>query len=177
MVPSAVPNVCIDRYEWPNKKGVYPLTYASALEDDRTNVVLDANTLCAGHPEHKRPCDIEEWQSACFGTVPAACNVSALYLKVDEAKVDRWDMAELKRLDQSMPSGSLDRCRSVTGAYDMVGNVEEWVRCPQGMFGWCLMGRFWAEKTSSCNYVVRKHAPRWHYYETGFRCCKDMEEK
>lgn len=169
--------VCIDRYEWPNKAGVKPLVYASGIEDDRRNEVTEAELLCA--TAHKRVCEKHEWQHACgdkfpYGDTfdPTACNTDKTFRKVDETKVDLYDKAELSRLDQSTPSGAYPKCRSPSGAYDMVGNAEEWVRCSEGAYGWCLMGRYWADPKSSCNYVVTKHHPRWHFYETGFRCCK-----
>src|SRR6478735_2516719 len=170
--------VCIDRYEWPNKKGVRPLVYASGLEDDRWNEVNEASLLCA--TVHKRVCTKTEWQHACgdkypYGDTfdPTACNTEKRFRKVDEKKVDRYDKKELARLDQSAPAGEYEKCRSPSGAYDMVGNAEEWVRCDEGVFGWCLMGRHWADNRGSCKFVVTKHHPRWHYYSTGFRCCLD----
>ncbi len=179
MVP-AREGVCIDIYEWPNVKGHKPLVYASVLEDDRTNDVLDASLLCA--TVHKRLCEKSEWQSACGGKYPygdtfdpTACNTEKPWRSVDESKVDHWDKKELARLDQSEPAGSYEKCRSPSGAYDMVGNAEEWVRCSEGLYGWCLMGRYWGER-GSCSFVVKKHHPRWHFYETGFRCCVDMKE-
>lgn len=175
----ARPGVCIDRYEWPNKKGVKPLVYATGIEDDRWNEVNDAETLCA--TAHKRVCSKEEWQHACgdkypYGDTfdPNACNTEKRFRKVDEAKVDKYDKRELGRLDQSSPSGEYAKCRSPSGAYDMVGNAEEWVKCSEGLYGWCLMGRYWGER-GSCKFVVTKHAPRWHFYEIGFRCCADMK--
>ena len=169
--------VCIDRYEWPNKQGVKPLVYATGLEDDRWNEVNEATLLCA--TVHKRVCNKTEWQHACgdkypYGQTfdPTACNTEKRYRKVDEAKVDKYDKKELARLDQSSPAGSYEKCRSPSGAYDMVGNAEEWVLCDEGKYGWCLMGRYWGER-GSCSFVVTKHHPRWHFYETGFRCCKD----
>lgn len=174
--------VCIDRYEWPNKKGVRPLVYASGVEDPRyvKDPITEAELLCA--TVKKRVCEKREWQHACgdkypYGDTvdPNACNTGKNFRKVDENKVDHYDKQELARLDQSAPSGSYEKCRSPSGAYDMVGNAEEWVRCSEGLYGWCLMGRYWADPKSSCTYVVTKHHPRWHFYETGFRCCKNME--
>lgn len=174
--------VCIDRYEWPNKKGVRPLVSASGIEDPRYSMdpIVEAALLCAS--VRKRVCQKAEWQSACGGRYPygetfdpTACNTEKKYLKVDELKVDKYDKAELARLDQSTPSGAYEKCRSPSGAYDMVGNAEEWVRCSEGKYGWCLMGRHWADDRGSCKFVVTKHHPRWHYYSTGFRCCADMK--
>jgi len=172
--------VCVDRYEWPNKKGVKPLVYATGLEDDRWNEVNEASLLCA--TVHKRVCTKDEWQHACgdkypYGDKydPTACNTEKRFRKVDEAKVDRYDKAELARLDQSEPAGSFEKCRSPSGAYDMVGNGEEWVKCSEGLYGWCLMGRHWADNRGSCKFTVTKHHPRWHYYSTSFRCCADAK--
>lgn len=171
--------VCIDRYEWPNKAGVKPLTYASGVEEPDDREVTDAATLCA--TVGKRVCLKSEWQAACgpdkypYGDTfdPEACNTEKLFRKVDEAKVAKHDKHELARLDQSAPSGSYAKCRSPSGAYDMVGNGEEWVLCAEGTFGWCLMGRYWGQR-GSCKFVVTKHAPRWHFYESSVRCCSDM---
>lgn len=170
--------VCIDRYEWPNRKGVRPLTHASGIAEPRSPAVLDAEQLCAS--AHKRVCTKNEWQHACgakypYGDTydPTACNTEKRFRKVDEAKVDKYDEVELARLDQSEPAGSYEKCRSPSGAYDMVGNGEEWVKCSEGTYGWCLMGRHWADNRGSCKFVVTKHSPRWHYYSISVRCCKN----
>ena len=175
--------VCIDRYEWPNKEGARPLVGASGvIEED--GPLYDAELLCqmAG----KRVCTRSEWVGACsgpggakypYGTKydPAACNTERLWRKPDMVKVARRNEREMNRLDQSAPAGSFSKCVSPSGAYDMVGNAEEWVRCDNGEFGWCLVGGYWASAQSSCSYHIVKHAPNWHYFETSFRCCKDME--
>lgn len=174
--------VCIDRYEWPNKAGVKPFVHASGTEEYKTSndEIRDADLLCA--VQGKRACTKDEWQHACgdkypYGDTfdPTACNTEKRFRAIDEAKVDRYDAKELERLDQSSPSGQYEKCRSPSGAYDMVGNAEEWVRCNEGLYGWCLMGRYWGER-GSCKFVVTKHHPRWHFYETGFRCCSAMED-
>jgi hypothetical protein len=72
------------------------------------------------------------------------------------------------------PNGSFSRCVSAAGSYDMVGNAEEWVRCVEGKFGWCLAGGYWAHP-QSCTEAIIVHAPNWHLYTTSFRCCADVE--
>lgn len=103
-----------------------------------------------------------------------ACNTGARWKEVNAEKVAKRDKRELSKLDQSSPAGSFERCVSPAGAYDMVGNAEEWVHCDSGEYGWCLVGGFWATKAATCFYAITTHAPLWHYYETGFRCCYDM---
>jgi formylglycine-generating enzyme len=173
--------VCIDRYEWPNKAGVKPLVYASGIAEAGAPEVSDAETLCAS--VGKRVCTKPEWQHACgdkypYGDVfdPTACNTEKKFRKIDELKVAKYNKKELEHLDQSAPSGSYEKCRSPSGAYDMVGNGEEWVKCTEGKYGWCLMGRYWGQR-GSCNFVVAKHHPRWHYNTTSARCCLDMKNE
>ena len=177
MAPTGM-HTCIDQREWPGPHG-HPLVGASALPEPDAKEDVSADTLCRS--VGKRVCERDEWVSACshgerypYGDryEPGACNDTRWWKTVDEAKVAHRDPHELARLDGTEPSGAHPECRSPSGALDMVGNVEEWVRCPEGQFGWCLVGGYWASHGSrSCESAIVKHAPRWHYYQTGFRCC------
>lgn len=180
--------VCIDRYEWPNLPGERPLIAASAIakaEDLKSGIVMDGERLCLS--VGKRLCYEDEWVDGCLGPggakfpfgaelpdfVPGEntglCNYDKRFRLVDERKVELRDPGELDRLDQSEPAGSRPDCVSAAGAYDMMGSVEEWVRTRDGSYA--LAGRYWAEAWA-CYSVSRAHAPNWHYYESGFRCCK-----
>jgi len=179
MAPTSV-GTCIDRREWARSNG-RPLVGASALPEPDADVDLSADTLCRSIG--KRVCERDEWVSACsygerfpYGSKyePGRCNDDKWWKTVDEAKVAHRDREELARLDGSEPSGSRDGCESPAGVFDMVGNVEEWVRCREGRFGWCLVGGYWASQGSrTCESAILIHAPRWHYYQTGFRCCSE----
>jgi len=183
---------CIDRYEWPNRAGERPLLGVSGLPefaDVEAGRTMDAETLCAS--VGKRVCDLSEWNASCRGpggsrfpfgeTLPdprqvspesAMCNYAQPYTRPDEKKVYLRDPAEMSRLDRSDAAGARG-CVSASGAEDMMGNAEEWVRCDKRLSptGWCLAGRFWSEPRS-CGRVIGHHDPRWHFYESGFRCCK-----
>lgn len=182
--------VCIDRFEWPNREGSKPLVAASAIaetEDEQAGIVMDGENLCA--QRGKRLCFADEWIAGCVGPSDSRypfghklprftpgdgtglCNYDKRFRDVDEYKVFRRDPKELQRLNQSEPSGARDTCVSHVGAYDMMGNVEEWVRTRSG--GYALAGRFWAEPWS-CYSLSHLHAPNWHYYQSGFRCCVDL---
>jgi len=186
--------VCIDRYEWPNQRGQKPLLAVSGIaetEDLEAERVLDAERLCAS--VGKRVCYDDEWRDACKGphaarfpfgsTLPefvpgdgsGLCNYDKLYRgPVDERKVFLRDEHELERLNQSEPAGARPECTSAAGAVDMMGNAEEWVRRRDGSYA--LAGRYWSEPWS-CNSLAVGHAPNWHYYQSGVRCCLDLEDK
>lgn len=188
----ARPGVCIDRYEWPNKKGERPLLAQSAVQE-HDGPITNAEDRCAYHG--KRTCTRRDWVAACQGPdgfkypygqkyKAGACNTDKQWRDVNATKVMKRDAKELARLDQSEASGSMEECVSPSGAADMIGNAEEWVRCDAGQedyrglgVRWCLVGGYWADPRSTCSYVITKHVPEWHYYETGFRCCLDMEKR
>lgn len=193
MVP-AIDGVCIDQFEWPNNPGRRPtLGLSGVVEeyDHNKGELWDAERLCAS--AGKRVCTAEEWIAACEGAnhtrfpfgekVPkftpgegrGLCNYDKVFRAPDEYLVFKRDPDEMGYLDQSEPAGNRKTCRSWSGAYDMVGNAEEWVRCSHGTEGWCLASRFWAEPRS-CRSLVRSHSPRWHYYNTSTRCCLDVKE-
>jgi len=205
MVPVPGKDTCIDRYEWPNKEGVRPLVGASARAskyDLERGVTMNAWELCAS--VGKRMCRMDEWISACKGPrgsdypfgretpdrvrTPAdqtPCNYAKFYRELDELKIFKRDPAEFQRLDQSEPSGSRPKCRSRSGAYDMMGNAEEWIICPDWMSRgganceiidgekvcFCLAGRYWSEPVR-CHKLSSGHQATWWYYETSLRCCK-----
>lgn len=181
--------VCIDRYEWPNKKGEKPRLAQSGTQET-LGLVENAEDFCAS--VGKRTCTRREWVSACQGPeatkypygdkyIVGKCNVEKKWRSVNPVKVAQRSPRELARLDQSEPAGASEECVSPAGAADMVGNAEEWVRCDKGQedyralgIHWCMVGGYWADPRSSCTYVITKHAPEWWFYETSFRCCLDL---
>jgi formylglycine-generating enzyme len=68
------------------------------------------------------------------------------------------------------PGGAFGECVSAEGAYDMVGNLHEWIAEPEGTF----KGGFYADAQLNgpgCTYTTTAHAFGYHDYSTGFRCC------
>jgi formylglycine-generating enzyme required for sulfatase activity len=146
----------------------------------------------------KRLCWAGEWTAACEGPdqtpMPYGwerdhdkCNMDNFY--IDPAKYGpnapflfyskNKDVAlkELTRLDQSVPSGSLDACRSDFGVYDLPGNFDEWVisdQPPREKSKWAgLKGGAWGHVRSQCRPMTTSHEPEFSYYFVGFRCCRD----
>ena len=178
-------NYCIDRYEAPNRRGARPLVMQSAN---------DANAWCTEHD--KRMCTEDEWIAACQGPehrtypygnehVDSRCNDDKVWQKVDEALLAKWPSPEAKaharEVYQATPSGSKRKCTSEYGARDMTGNVEEWVvRTREHANAWpyLLIGCYWSGcyggNKPTCHSTNNAHGPEFRFYETGFRCCKDL---
>ena len=122
--------LCIDRYEYPNKKGAHP------------PVMVDWYTAAANPPrKDKRLCYKSEWTTACEGPTtrpfPLATSAparsptsttagSSRACRKSTRAIQRIRDPELKRLDESVPSGGKPRCVSGYGVYDMTGNFDEW---------------------------------------------------
>ena len=137
--------VCIDKYEYPNKKGVVPyrnVPYTGALN------------LCK--KEGKRLCTILEWQWACSGLKGHAYPYGP---QIEEHNCNR----EGKKLTES--SGSRLNCVGEFNVYDMVGNLFEWVTDSRGRS--MLMGG----PTSKCQTILPGMKGEAKHY-IGFRCCK-----
>lgn len=98
--------VCVDRYEYPNKKDQVPIASVSFLE---------AKKHCESHG--KRLCTAEEWEWACGGLeayqYPYGFNREENKCNSDTRQVE--------------PSGVRLNCVSKFGGYDMSGNIFEWV--------------------------------------------------
>jgi formylglycine-generating enzyme len=173
---------CVDRYEYPNKKGELPALLISWTE---------AKKVCEGLG--KRLCSENEFNFACEGEAmlpytygyardPSICNIDRAYRK-REKKLRKYEKcmarpdckAELARIDQRLPAGSLPGCVSPFGAYDMNGNINEWVERPKKKYpdrsG--LKGGWWGPVRGRCRPTVGFHKEDDYGYEEGFRCCKE----
>lgn len=173
---------CMDRYEWPNRKGVKPRTLTSWPE---------ARKMCAA--KGKRLCTMDEFNFACEGEQmkphvygferdDTACHFDRPY-RERTYNYERWDAClandacnkEYDRLDQRLPAGSMARCVSDHGVYDLNGNANEWVfrtdqRSPKRSG---LKGGWWGPVRNRCRPMTTFHLEGDYGYEVGFRCCAD----
>lgn len=188
--------------------GMRPQAYISRVEAERacTN---------AG----KRLCTVKEWYGACRGTKRATypygnvfergrCNVGKPHLLTlhfgDNPRAWKYDehfnSPLLDQLEGFLePAGHFAGCASSYGAYDMVGNLHEWVSDPVGASlahklplqdgirsrlranagKGVFMGGFFSttsEHGRGCDFVTIAHEPKYHDYSTGFRCCSNPTE-
>ena len=141
----------------------------------------------------KRLCRESEWVLACKGDKgtkfpyaeqyrQGACNV----FRADHpARILHGNASEGlsdPRLNQVLHESAMllretagsPQCKSVWGAdaiYDMVGNLDEWVDDPDGMF----LGGFYARATrNGCESKITAHPTGYFDYSLGFRCCADL---
>jgi hypothetical protein len=173
---------CIDRYEWPNLVGENPRVYVSWDE---------AKELC--WTVGKRLCRRGEWMLACegpkrlpypYGHVrqPSPCNIDRGPVDFDvQAILDPSTRdGEIARLWQADPIGSHPACASAWGAYDMVGNVDEWTDNqaddPSTAEPATLNGGYWGPVRDTCRLTTRTHTPTFRFYQVGFRCCADAQD-
>jgi sulfatase modifying factor 1 len=147
---------------------------------------VQAEGACAG--ASKRLCAEVEWRAACQGPdgltypygrdhEPGVCNEGKPRPPATETatRLDDPKLAEVP--GKILPSGSMPRCVSHDGAYDMNGNVHEWVSTgareddPRyGMF----LGGYFADATENgpgCTYKTTAHFKDYRDYSIGFRCC------
>jgi formylglycine-generating enzyme required for sulfatase activity len=141
----------------------------------------------------KRLCYESEWTAACegpnetpfphgFERSAEKCNIDNRWITPTLSKTYSKDPSvrdpELKRLDQSVPSGSKPDCVSGYGVYDLTGNFDEWTiadrdRPEEKAVFVALKGGAWGHVRNACRPVTTSHEPEFSYYFVSFRCCKD----
>lgn len=189
-----------------SEKDVYPQAYIS-------RVVASNACKAVG----KRLCKREEWMRACRGPKgwmypygyrlkKDKCNSGKSHLLQEFFGSDpnKWKYDEAfnnpklaKEPGYLATTGFFPECMTGEGAFDMVGNLHEWVadtvdddiqdildrdkvdrnkqpyRTGNGIF----MGGFFSTNDQhgpGCTFTTIAHEPRYHDYSTGFRCCKSL---
>jgi formylglycine-generating enzyme required for sulfatase activity len=169
---------CIDRFEYPNRRGAYPWIEVSWNE---------ARSLCAR--DGKRLCSEAEWTFACEGEEakpypygyrrdPDACVTDRPWRPYDARALEQSGTAraqqEIDRLWQGERSGSSPACRSDFGVYDLTGNVDEWTRSVSSIGRRSILkGGYWGPVRTRCRVSTRVHGEDVALYQQGFRCCAD----
>ncbi len=138
----------------------------------------DVKAACEERQE--RMCSRAEWTFACEGEEmrpypygylrdKTACNFDN-----DETGVDvRTDTKSQRLLDRFLkPSGSMPRCVSPFGVYDMPGNLDEFVVNESGRpYHSGLMGGHVFGVRNACRPMTEGHNEAFSWYETSGRCC------
>lgn len=177
-LPTRDMHFCIDRFEYPNRKGEYPYVLMDWHE---------AGAVCKA--QGKRLCSEDEWTFACEGE--EALPYPYGYVRdVDACITDKpwrpfqgsWaafgrgsepTKRELDRLWQGLPSGAQPKCRSPFGVYDMTGNIDEWTRSTKPGRQSILKGGYWGPVRTRCRPTTRAHGETHVFYQEGVRCCQN----
>ena len=171
-----------------SKPGVVPQAYVSGKT---------AQAACRA--SGKRLCSALEWETACRGPRrtlypygeqrtkgkcnddgrkghPVAVVTSRLGLPRDRMWYEGMQHPLINQLKNTVrKTGQRKECTNEYGAYDMVGNLHEWIEQPSGTFrgGFYMDTRINGE---GCSYRTTAHNFKYRDYSTGFRCCKDAED-
>jgi sulfatase modifying factor 1 len=171
---------CIDKYSWPNKKGVRP---------EVMNTFFQAQVKCAAMG--KRMCGESEWNFACEGPEmkpfphgytrdPKKCNGDHKWDNPKMSKVGKRDGKELARLWRGLPSGSQPECVSDFGVHDLPANNDEVVAGEKGTEKHSSVhtgGPWYSGVRNQCRPKVYTHGADFYYYFLGFRCCSEPDGK
>ncbi|MBD3393674.1 MAG: SUMF1/EgtB/PvdO family nonheme iron enzyme [Chitinivibrionales bacterium] len=142
---------CIDRYEWPNRKGGAPATEVSWVR---------ARMYCTD--AGKRLCTAEEWRYACSGGAgPVGYPYGQDYRK------GRCPSEG----ESAYPSGGFTSCGEGFGLRDMVGNAWEWVVDKEGRRAQMAGGSFRNGKSAHCGQSAAGDITQ-KSKDVGFRCCR-----
>jgi len=143
------PAVCIDLYEYPGGNTI-----------PRVSVAFDeADAICKRRGA--RLCTDVEWERACRGKNGASYPYGASF---DPTKCNTQGNS-----GEPAPTGTFASCRSAVGAYDMSGNVAEWVtwKGAPALKGGSAVD---SNPLARCSNTVRG-APTKGGPTIGFRCC------
>jgi hypothetical protein len=167
-------------------KGIFPQAYISEVQ---------ASAMCA--QANKRLCTFVEWTAACRGQPEfdyvypygntyddAACNenrespIIRLFGPNPSYSNAELNDPECDQLDAGLAQGGdFPKCVSVYGAYDMHGNIHEWIDDtpnPAEPTHGSFMGGYFVDAELNgpgCEYRTTAHDKTYHDYSTGFRCC------
>jgi sulfatase modifying factor 1 len=165
--------------------GIFPQGYISQVQ---------ASFACTA--AGKRLCTFDEWTSACRGRPehdyvypygdtyePGRCNegkespILILFGPNPTYSAAELDDPRCDQLEGGLAQGgAYAGCESAYGAFDMHGNIHEWVAelTPSG--DGVFLGGYFVDATlngAGCTYATTAHATTYHDYSTGFRCCAD----
>ncbi len=156
LVRTSTPGFCIDRYEAPGK-GETPIRNISWSE---------AKAHCT--TKGKRLCSEIEWERACKGPSERRFPYGNTF------QPNRCNTRDAKGRNRSIRrGGSMPRCKSPFGVFDLSGNVAEWTASPFLRKGWRIIrgGSFnrpdWDVRCASRGGLP----PNSRKSSVGFRCC------
>jgi len=193
----AAKTFCMDIYEAPNVKDSNPLVMFSYVEAQAWCNAKNKR-LCYDDSEWTITCSGTHNYLYPYGNTyqPGKCNDNKTWKQYNQTILNWWpisasssDINSLEELflkaSKYSPHASacvdhlkwLYQAKTSGESKDLCGNIEEWTTRNDGgngtLFHGNLKGRYWSE-TRTCAQNVKVHGDLFHFYEIGFRCCKDI---
>ncbi len=171
---------CIDKLEYSSNENKIPDVMMNYHEME---------SICKN--QNKRLCSDKEMTKACEGPEnkpypygytrdSTACNIDKPYIPWDEVKITHKNAEELVKVDQRVPTGSMKRCVSDYGVYDLVGNVDEISVNELGNhqpYDLALHGGHNIKSArNQCRATTLVHNTWFYLYNSGGRCCSNIKE-
>jgi hypothetical protein len=148
-----------------SKNGVQPWTYVSYAA---------ANAACTS--AGKRLCTGDEWQWACEGSGATAYPYGANYAAGSCNGAEHDTASDSGIQNAVIPTGSMNMCVSMAGAFDLSGNVKEWVNQAGSDSSVHVVrgGSFESPQLGlTCQTVLSQAVSSAVLPGLGFRCCSD----
>jgi protein-disulfide isomerase/peroxiredoxin/uncharacterized membrane protein len=132
----------------------------------------------------KRLCTTREWVEACQGTAAVDDDNTGSYaddyvegnqFPYADYYEPRWCRdSEDRKLGKPGPTGSMPRCATPSGVYDLGGNVAEWAGATEEQ-AVLLGGNYRSKDKSGCFRPNATFGPGHKNIGIGFRCCADSK--
>ena len=168
----------IDSFEGSLDQAGHALSLEGVLPANATWYEAKAACESAG----KRLCSTEEWVSACQGEQAVDDdgdgNFANDYVEGNQFPYADWYEARWCRDTEDRdtgkpgPAGSMPRCQTPTGIFDLGGNVAEWAGLTEGE-AVLLGGDYRAKDKTGCFRPASTFGPGHKNIAIGFRCCSD----
>jgi hypothetical protein len=162
MVTVAGKLLCVDKYEWPNRRGTVPTVNVTYYE-----------AAAACDSLGKRLCTASEWRRACRNDSDLRLVDGRSYPYGDAFSARACNTLDNPRSRNTLsPAGLFGDCAGRLSIFDMSGNAAEWVASDNSATAPAYGGFYQSgEDGSDCDSFITLNKDRGYFY-VGFRCCK-----
>lgn len=166
---------CMDKFEYPNKEGTYPIVGMNYFE---------AKKIAA--EENRRLCTKEEFNFACegedirpygygdgFHRDANACNIDKPWIDYNKFPRSSWNDID-GGLYQGVKSDSNSMCKSWSNIINLNGNIDE-ILDSENSDNVILSGGYWSVVRARCRPITNSHGKNFSFYQIGMRTCLDIK--
>ena len=179
-LPTQDMHFCIDRFEYPNQKGEYPVIYVDWYEAEEAlrrrgqaplrRRRVDVRVRGRGG-DCRTPTATTATRTRASSTSPGGAFDRAAYGTRDGTTL----IAELDRLWQGVPSGLAAAVQEPVRRlrHDRQRRRVDALALVEGRAPRILKGGYWGPVRTRCRPATRAHGREHAFYQQGFRCCGD----